>query len=488
MRRLAHSLTLLLAGISLLTVLAMAALVAWNLQRGFSDYLLARETTRLTRFTETLQAQLDTAPPGEAIRWPRELHRALRTFGSAEWSGSGSGSLAPPNPPPGPQAERRDGPPGTHAPLPGGPEGFGGRMALVSPQGEPLAGRAMAQGTAYLESPVRRAGQVVALARLRKPAAAPDAVDASFISRQYVGIGGVALILLLLAGATGHLVAARWVQPLLALQRSTLSIAQGQPHVALDGSRRGEIGDLMRNVNHMAASLQHLEASRRRWMAEISHELRTPLTVLRGEIEALSDGVRPLSMAAVESLREEVLRLTRLVGDLHTLAMSDLDGLACRPTLVDPRDVVMAAHRRAADQATAAGHQLTVSMPPALLPGVAVWDGQRIAQALDNLLANSIGHTHAPGRIALALRCGADEAVVTVEDTAPGVAAPDLPQIFEPLFRADPARSGDGSGLGLSIARAIVEAHHGRIDAAASSLGGLRITVVLPLRALEPQP
>lgn len=483
MRRLAHSLTLLLAGISLLTVLAMAALVAWNLQRGFSDYLLAREATRLTRFTETLQAQLDTAPPGEAIRWPRELQRALRTFGSAEWSGS----VAPPSPPPGPQTEWGDGPTGPHAPLPGGPEGFGGRMALVSPQGEPLAGRAMAEGTAYLEAPVSRAGQIVALARLRKPAAAPDAVDASFISRQYVGIGGVALLLLLLAGATGHLAAARWVQPLLALQRSTLSIAQGQPHLALDGSRPDEIGDLMRNVNHMAASLQRLEASRRRWMAEISHELRTPLTVLRGEIEALSDGVRPLSMAAVESLREEVLRLTRLVGDLHTLAMSDLDALACRPTLVEPRDVVMAAHRRAADQAAAAGHQLTVSLPPALLPGVAVWDGQRIAQALDNLLANSIGHTHAPGRIALALSVSAEWATITIDDSAPGVAASDLPHIFEPLFRADPARSGDGSGLGLAITQAIVEAHRGRVDAAASSLGGLRMTVVLPLRALEPQ-
>lgn len=476
MRRLAHSLTLLLVGFTLLTVLAMGALVAWNLQRGFDDYLQVRESNRLARFSDVLQAQLDGTSPDEAVRWPRELQRALRAFGASEWSGSAG------RPPVG----RRDGPPGANAPLPGGPEGFGGRMTLVSPDGSVLAGRPIAEGAAYLEARLLREGQVVALARLRRPVAAPDAVDARFMARQYIGIGLVALLLLVLAGAAGRYAAARWVKPLLALQRSTISIARAQPHVALDESRPDEIGDLMRNVNSMAASLHRLEAARRRWMAEISHELRTPLTVLRGEIEALADGVRPLSMAAVESLREEVQRLSRLVGDLHILSMSDLGALACRPTALDPREVVQAAHRRAADRAAGAGHQLSLSLPPPSQPCTAAWDGQRIVQVLENLLSNSIQHTHAPGRIAMALRCSADEALVTIEDSAPGVSEGELPQIFEPLFRADPARSGEGSGLGLAIAKAIVDAHRGRIDAAASSLGGLRMTVVLPLAALAP--
>lgn len=483
MRRLAHSLTLLLVGFTLLAVLAMGALVAWNLQRGFDDYLQARDTHRLNRFTEALQLQLDSISPEEPIRWPRELQLALRAFGASEWSGS----VVRPRPPPGPPGDSRDGRPGAIAPLPGGPEGFGGRMALVSPQGQALAGRPMADGTAYLEASLLRAGEVVALARLRKPAAAPDAVDASFIARQYLGIGSVALLLVLLAGTAGHFVAARWVAPLLALQRSTLSIARGQLHVALDESRPDEIGDLMRNVNRMAASLQQLAASRRRWMAEISHELRTPLTVLRGEIEALADGVRPLSMAAVESLREEVLRLSRLVDDLHTLAMSDLGALVCRPSEVEPRDLVQAAHRRAAERAAKAGHELRLSLPQLSPRCTAAWDGQRIAQVLDNLLANSIVHTQAPGRIALALSCSPDEAVVTLEDSAPGVCAHALAQIFEPLFRADPARSGEGSGLGLAISKAIVDAHCGRIEASSSSLGGLRLMVVLPLATQEPK-
>ena len=158
MRRLAHSLTLLLAGFTLLTVLTMGALVAGNLQRGFDDYLQARESSRLTRFSEVLQAQLDSAVPVEAIRWPRELQLALRAFGASEWSGS----PGRPHQPPGPLAGQREGPPGANAPLLGGPESFGGRMALFSPQGLMLAGRPMAEGAGYLEARILREGQIVA--------------------------------------------------------------------------------------------------------------------------------------------------------------------------------------------------------------------------------------------------------------------------------------------------------------------------------------
>lgn len=484
MRRLAHSLSLLLVGIALLTIVAMGALVAWNLQRGFNDYLEAREAHRFSRFAERLKVQLGSASPSEPVRWQRVLGGALRDFGASEWSGSAQ----PPHRQPAPPDSKLKNPLDRHPPLPGGPEGFGGRMALYSPQGIFLAGRLIPHGDAYLEAPVTRDGQVVALARLRKPDAAPDSVDTSFIVRQYIGIGGVALLLLVVAGVLGHFTATRWVVPLLAVQGATLRIAQGKVHVPLDETRPDEIGDLMRNVNDMAASLQKLEVARRRWIAEVSHELRTPLTVLRGEMEALTDGVRPLSMVAVDSLREEVMRLSRLVNDLHTLAMSDLGALICRPMNVEPWAVVQAAHSRAADRAMRAGHELSVSLPP-LLPGCcALWDEQRIAQLLDNVLNNSIRHTHGRGRISLMLNCSTDEAVVTVEDSAPGVTAQELSQIFEPLYRADPARSGEGSGLGLAIAKAIADAHHGRMEASLSPLGGLRMTVVLPMRALEQKP
>jgi two-component system, OmpR family, sensor histidine kinase BaeS len=486
MRRLAYSLSALLAATTLLTVLAMGGLVAWNLKRGFSDYLEARELDRLRRFAEVLEGRLAGAGAAQDVSWPRELRQALRTYGQSESAGAaglGPGPGAGPaseGMPPGPRGAGPGGDPGVR-PLPGGPDGFGARMSLVSPDGRPLAARPLPLGVAFLEVPIRVDGQTVALARLRKPAATPDALDARFVARQYAGIGIAACVLLLVAGVAGHFVAARWVAPLLAVQRSTHDIAQGRPHRALDESRRDEIGDLMRDVNRMSGSLQRLENARRRWLAEISHELRTPLTVLRGELEALIDGVRPLTPDAVGSLHQESLRLSRLLDDLHTLAMSDLGGMPTHPLEVEPLALVEGAARRMTEAATRAHHALVVELQTGVEGLVAIWDPQRIDQLLDNLLSNAIRYTHAPGRIVLRAAREARGVVIEVEDSAPGVSDEALVQLFEPLFRADPARSGEGSGLGLAIAKAIVQAHGGRIEARHAGLGGVHMRVVLPL-------
>jgi two-component system, OmpR family, sensor histidine kinase BaeS len=482
-RRLAHSLSLLLAGFTLVALTALAALAAWNLQRGFSDYLLAREQTRLEGLVQRLETQLAGLPPGTDIRWRQEWQTALRDFGASE------GATLPRRPPPlGPDA---DGPQSDARPLPGGPEGFGARASLFSVQGERLAGRLLADGAEFFELPVRANGATVALARLRKPARVPNSVEANFIARQYAGIVALAVVLMLLAAVAGHVAAARWVKPLLAVRRATMDIAGGARHVVLDESRADEIGDVMRDVNRMGLSLARLEQSRRRWTAEIAHELRTPLSVLRGEIEALVDGVRPTTPLAIKSLHEEVLRLTRLVDDLHTLSVSDLGSLALRPAPVDVVELVRLAQKRVADRVQRAGHRLTVTVTvPEPVPGaetglMAPWDEQRIAQVLDNLLGNSIRHTQAPGCIAMDLSYRDELAIIRIDDSAPGVPEADLARIFEPLFRADPARSGEGSGLGLAIVRAIVEAHGGRITAGASELGGLRVRVQLPLAARQ---
>jgi two-component system, OmpR family, sensor histidine kinase BaeS len=486
MRRLAHSLSALLVATTLLTVLAMGGLVAWNLKRGFSDYLDARELDRLKRFAEVLEGRLAGAGALQDVSWPRELRWALRTYGQSELAGAAGhwpvprAGRASEARPPGPHIADPGGDAGER-PLPGGPDGFGARMSLVSPDGQPLAARPPAPGAAFLEWPIRADGQTVALARLRKPTAAPDALDASFVARQYTGIWIAACVLLLVAGLAGHFVAARWVAPLLAVQRSTHDIAQGRPQLALDESRRDEIGDLMRDVNRMAGSLQSLENARRRWLAEISHELRTPLTVLRGELEALLDGVRPLTSATVGSLHQQSLRLSRLLDDLHTLAVSDLGGMSTHALEVEPLAVVEGAIRRMSEAATRAHHALALELRPGMEELVAHWDPQRIDQLLDNLLSNSIRHTHAPGRIVLRAARDGRSVVIDVEDSPPGVSDEALAQLFEPLFRADPARSGEGSGLGLAIARAIVHAHRGSIEARHAGLGGVHMRVVLPL-------
>jgi two-component system, OmpR family, sensor histidine kinase BaeS len=226
---------------------------------------------------------------------------------------------------------------------------------------------------------------------------------------------------------------------------------------------------------------------RRRWVADISHELRTPLTVLRGEIEALVDGVRPLRHEAVLSLREDALRMGALVDDLHLLAMSDLQALPCRFAELDAVSFVQQIVARFNSRAASARLALTADTGLAVAQRVC-WDRVRVEQLLVNLIENSLRYTDVPGRIVLAIKRAGERIVIDIDDSAPGVPAADLLRLFEPLYRADAARSchRGGSGLGLAICDAIARSHGGRIEAGLSTLGGLHVRIELPVNAGTP--
>ena len=302
-----------------------------------------------------------------------------------------------------------------------------------------------------------------------------------FLRTQYTGIAAVAITLLLLSLAAAVWLARQWVRPLAAVQSATTRIARGELGVRVLIERNDEVGDVMRNVNMMAESLQRIEGARRQWLANLSHELRTPLARLRGEVEALVDGIRPRSAAAMISLREEVLRLGLLVDDLHLLAVADLNGLPCHFADADTAEVMQTAMARHVQSASEAGLMLRWAETTAA-PIPVRWDTTRIEQLLGNVLQNSIRYTDAPGEIQLAWQVAHDRVHISIEDSTPGVAEADQQRIFEPLYRADPLRSRakGGSGLGLAICKAIVEAHGGTISASASALGGLRVDIELP--------
>ena len=207
--------------------------------------------------------------------------------------------------------------------------------------------------------------------------------------------------------------------------------------------------------------------------------MRTPLSVLRGEIQALQDGVRAPTAAALASLNAECDRLGGLVEDLYQLALADVGALEYRFEELDAAEIVresLAAHRHAfAD----AGIEVEADFAPA--PPVRA-DARRLGQLVDNLLANARRHTDAPGRVRVAVSASAEQVRVVVEDSPPGVPAAALPHLFDRLYRVDGSRSraAGGAGLGLAIGQAIAHAHAGSIDASASTLGGLRIELVLP--------
>ena len=476
---LAQRLALLLATMASLAVLAMALLLSWNLRGGFGDYLAARDAERLRAFAAHVSETL-AQPDGTAVlREPAdiELGELLRHFEDSQgWR------LRRPPPP-----ENRPFP--LRPPPPGGPgrvDTLGDRIALIGNDGQLLKGNTLpADAGPFLESPVTRQGRTVATLRLR-PSRVPDAVDARFLRSQYLGIAWVAALLALLAGALGGWLGKRWARPLLAVRDASARIARGERNVRIASERRDEIGDVINDLNHMAESLQHLEATRRRWLADIAHELRTPVTVLRGEIESLIDKLRPIGPESLQSLHEEVLRLNAVIDDLHQLALADLEALPYRMEQADARHLLKELPQRFAAQIAQRGLTLQIVCPDE--PVYVHWDPARIRQLLGNLLTNSLAYTDAPGLITLALQRDGDKGQIDIEDSAPGVNAADRSRLFEPLFRVDAARSRDtgGSGLGLAISLAIVQAHGGTLEALDGTRGGLHLRIRMPLRGATP--
>jgi two-component system sensor histidine kinase BaeS len=248
--------------------------------------------------------------------------------------------------------------------------------------------------------------------------------------------------------------------------------------VRVDPDGEDELGRLARGFNTLAATLGAAQKARQQWIADIAHELRTPLSILRGEIEALQDGVRPLTPAAVASLGSEAARLARLVEDLHTLSLSDLGALTYHKEPLDLAEVVtdvLDAQRRALQEK---GLRVQLELDPATVLG----DADRLSQVFANLLQNSLRYTDSPGTLRVALRKNATSIQVLWEDSAPGVPSGDLARLTERLFRVEGSRNraSGGSGLGLAIAHAIVQAHGGELAAHASALGGLRIELSFP--------
>ena len=436
--RLAHTQALLLLSAVLLTVLCMGALNAWNLRNGFSEFLASRDVERLEKFAVSVSARAEAAGGLDALATQGvDLRLLLREFGQAQ------GAVPrPPFPPslPHPFANPESGSFFGPPPRPiDSIDAFKDRVALYAPDGQPLLGKSLPAGAgASIEWPVYVRGKQVAAVRMLKLKPVPDDVEARFLTSQYQSILVVSGVLLFAALLIARWVAGHWVRPLIEIQAATAQIAQGAFDTRLSTRRADEIGDAMRNVNRMAEGLQQLETSRRRWIADMSHELRTPLTVLRGEIDALVDGVIALSPQAVLSLREEVLQLNALVDDLHLLAMADLRALPCYFEDMDAVALVSGVVQRFSLLADQRGLTLRFgAMPDA--PLWVRWDAKRIEQLLGNVLDNACQWAHSAVRIRVSqggpLTPGGAQTTcrVDMQDDGPGMSAERVPDAIEAL-------------------------------------------------------
>ena len=257
-------------------------------------------------------------------------------------------------------------------------------------------------------------------------------------------------------------------------------LVSGQYDIQIPVQSRDELGKLAGDINILAQTLAHNKQDRRRWVADISHELRTPLAVLRAEIEAVQDGVRQLTPQTFASLHTNVRHLGRLVEDLYQLARGDNGALAYRKERLDLLEITKQVVESFQSQFISYGISLKYTADDQSL--WVLGDTQRLRQLIDNLLNNSLRYTDPGGEVHLTLRRDSGKIVLTFDDSAPGVPDEALPHLFERLYRVEASRSRahGGSGLGLSLCKAIVEAHKGAITAQASSLGGLKIEIILP--------
>jgi len=495
--RLSLKLFLLLGMVSLLSIGTMALLMSRELESGFIGYLNVVQNERLntvaaalTRFyrengsfdelhPETWRRLLSSTAPDTGVRSarpgpPERTGRPPPREDGPRAEGEG-------RPPPGPP---EDGPPGRPPPPQRDPLSLGPRLSLFDVQGRRVIGPPPVAGASEVGLMVE--GKPVGRLTMAPLVVAAEARDAQFLAVQKHSIATAAGIGLAISILFGLLVARLWVRRIGAVEHATARIAGGDFAARIDDSDRDEIGALGRNVNRMAESLSQLEQARRKWLADIAHELRTPLTVLQAEIEALQDGVRPLDKAALQSLADETRHLARLTDDLRLLALADMRALPMEWRMADAVDIATTAAARWQTSARKAG--LTLNFVPGA-PAHSLVDAGRLTQLFDNLLANSIRYTDAPG--SLEVRAGAERGRIrlTFDDSPPGLAPSERAGLFEPLYRPDAARSRakGGSGLGLALARAIVQAHGGTIHAADSPLGGVRIAIDLPITTTPPK-
>lgn len=242
-----------------------------------------------------------------------------------------------------------------------------------------------------------------------------------------------------------------------------------------------EMRTVAESCNDMAGRLEQAEAMRRQLLADVAHELRNPVHVLRGNLQAILDGVYPQNEEELSRLLDQTEHLARLVNDLHELALAEAHQL---PLDRRPTDLgTLTKEAVAVFQPLAVAQAIDLRVELLGAPPTAAVDPDRIRQTIQNLLANALRHTPAGGRVRVTVTRQGDWAAITVTDNGRGIAPEHLPLVFDRFFRTDSARDREsgGAGLGLAIAKAIIENHDGAVRAESAGLGrGSTFTITLP--------
>ncbi len=307
-----------------------------------------------------------------------------------------------------------------------------------------------------------------------------DPLEEQYVARtnqalRYAALGAAAVALVL-----GALLARTLTSPLHELTTAIHAMAQGELEQEVPVRSQDELGELATAFNQMSSDLARANALRRQMTADIAHDLRTPLTVITGYLESLRDGVLKPSPARFDAMYGEAQHLQRLVEDLRTLSLADAGELPLNRRPTSPRalleELAAAYEHRAAQTGVTLQIRANHYVPPIQV------DPDRMKQVLSNLVNNALRYTPAGGQIFLSAVQRDDQILLGVQDSGAGITPEALPHVFERFYRGDPARpeQSGASGLGLAIAKSIVEMHGGRIWAESAPGAGSTFTIALP--------
>jgi len=443
---------------SLLAIVVMSTAMRAGFQRGFLGFLNELELRRLGQLEQVLEQAYVAEGGWTFLRAdPRAWQAFLAGYMRAEEI---QGSLIPRStPPPSPTLLAR--------------------LAVLDAEKRFVAGRAPPPSEASLRA-LEVNGRVIGYLAVAPIQAFTEAAELGFQEHQLRILIMSGALTAALAAIAAILLTRLFVRPIRIATRSVRQLAGGRYDLRLHESSRDDIGRLYADINHLAATLADNERLRREYTSDIAHELRTPLAILRGELEAIEDGVRPMNGQAMDSLRAELDQLSRLVDALHQLQLADQGALAYRKDDIDLVEVLADERARFQERYSAAGIRVEISSQesPLLLNA----DPEQMSRLFSNLFENTLRYTDRGGMLRIVLGREGDTVTVDFMDSSPGVSETDRQRIFERMFRAEASRNraSGGHGLGLAICQKVVAAHRGHIEARHSPLGGVWMHMRFP--------
>lgn len=303
--------------------------------------------------------------------------------------------------------------------------------------------------------------------------------DVQFLNTLNTLLLSAAAISVLIAVGLGIILARQLTRPITRVIETTQHIAGGDYAARIEEkSNTLEIAELTTAVNSLAVALSHQENLRKRLSSDVAHELRTPLAILQSHLEAMIDGTWQASPDRLENCHGEVVRIAKMVRDLEGLTLLEQENLVLDKRQLELRPLLM----RIVSNFQSDFKNKNVDLRLDLEAETVIADADKLSQVLINLIANALRYTPAGGEVVVGSRIAESRVELYVRDTGIGIAASDLPHIFERFYRADPSRNRQtgGSGIGLTIVKSIVEAHRGQIAVASEPGQGSVFTITLP--------